>query len=532
MPLLGLQTCRRLYQEARILGSHSFVERTLAVLRITPSCLRDELTRIPRTGALIVASNHPRGIADGLVLASLLGQVRDDVRILANHLLAPIPELHDLCFFVDPFGGRGASARSQAGLRAALKWLRQGGALIMFPAGEVAHEFGTKGCVDSAWSESVGRLALATGAHVVPAFIAGQNSRLFYAAGQIHPALRTLLLARELLHQRGQSSDVTFGAPLTPAQLGLDAGRATTRIRTAVGRLDDVAAEIEALPGACRLLSSGAFDVYCAEAPRIPAALREIGRLREVTFQSVGEGTGHECDLDAYDGHYLHLFVWDRRQRCIVGAYRIGRTDHIVAARGVSGLYTRSLFEYDGRLLARMSPALELGRSFVRAEYQKNYNALLLLWKGIARFVLLHPEYRVLFGPVSISARYSDMSRCLLMAFLEQNHREHQLAELVTATNQRTFQSDTVAGVPDSIDALERLVAGAERGGAGVPVLLRQYLKLNARVIGFNVDRNFRDVLDALMMVDLTKVDGAILSRYFGREEAAAFLARHASRAA
>jgi len=189
------------------------------------------------------------------------------------------------------------------------------------------------------------------------------------------------------------------------------------------------------------------------------------------------------------------------------------------------------LFRYDQRLIARLSPALELGRSFVRAEYQKNYTALLLLWKGISRFVVRHPQYRVLFGPVSISARYSDSSRRLLMAFLLQNHLDRDLAELVEAIHPHELNPARrlSIAIPRSIDKVDRLVMQAEAGDKGVPILLRQYLKLNARLMGFNVDPNFGDALDALLMVDLVAVDPAILSRYFGPREAAQFLARHRS---
>jgi putative hemolysin len=254
--------------------------------------------------------------------------------------------------------------------------------------------------------------------------------------------------------------------------------------------------------------------------------------LREATYRAVGEGTGRDLDLDAFDARYLHLFSWDRARRQIAGAYRIGRTDRIVAAEGVDGLYTRTLFRYDDRLIARLSPALELGRSFVRSEYQKNYSALLVLWKGIGQFVVRHSEYRILFGPVSISSRYSDSSHRLLMAFLLQNHLDRDLAQLVEAINPRDVNpapsSSTL--VPRSIDEANRLVAQAEAGGEGVPILLRQYLKLNARLLGFNVDPNFGDALDALMMVDLAAVDPGILNRYLGRQETARFLEHHRAR--
>ena len=547
--LLQLNIYRRLYEEIRVAPqSTPFDERALAALGITVVSRTEDLAFLPPSGPVVVAANHPHGAVDGLALATLVRRARQDVRVLTNHLLSRIPELDDLCFYVDPFGGPSAAAHSRAGLRAAHLWLKAGGALVVFPAGEVAHEgrYSDGTYKDSPWIVTAGRLALSTGAQVVPAFVSGANSRTFYTAGRIHSALRTALLARELLRQRGQDIAVRLGAPICSRELaarGVDADGLTVIVRRAVDTLapcvphqaardretDAVAWDIAKLPATALLVESGEYQVFVSAARQIPSALREIGRLRERTYQAIGEGTGRTLDLDAFDDDYLHLFLWDRARRQIVGAYRIGLTDRIMSTRGVDGLYTRTLFRYDERLIARLTPALELGRSFVRAEYQKNYSPLLLLWKGIGQFVTRHPQYRVLFGPVSISSRYSDSSHQLLMSFLRQNHLDRDLAELVDAMNPDTDTRTTAPAttIPQSIDEANRLVAQAEADGKGVPVLLRQYLKLNARLIGFNVDPTFGDALDALMMVDLTAVAPGILTRYLGRVGAADFLARH-----
>ena len=544
--LLRLGTCRAVYRAAQQVSAEAFETRILQVLGIQTECDSSDLGLIPKAGPLVIAANHPHGAVDGLVLLATLRRIRPDVRVLANHLLSRIPELADLCFFVDPFDGPSAAARSRAGLRAAHLWLKRGGSLAVFPAGEVAHTLRPDGAYgDSPWRSTVGRLAISTGAAVVPVFIEGRNSRWFYAAGRVHPKLRTALLARELLNTRGSRVRVRFGRALSSMELaarGSTAEDITRTARSAAERLrtslivdptptSQIETEIDTLPNEAHLIDDGAFQVFCARPSAIPAALREIGRLREVTYRAAGEGTGRAIDLDPFDERYLHLFAWDRRQRVIVGAYRIGETDRIVAEQGIEGLYTRTLFRYDERLLNRLSPALELGRSFVRPDYQRNYSALLSLWKGIGRFVVQNPQYRVLFGPVSISIRYSDSSHHLLMQFLSQNHRDDELAELVEATNPaHMMEPPAHAGpVPRSIDEINRLVAGGEQDGKGVPVLLRQYLKLNARLIGFNVDPDFGDTLDALMMVDLTRVDANILNRYLGRDGSASILARHRS---
>jgi putative hemolysin len=559
---LRLDTLRELYAEANT-GQSAFPTSALRVLGSRADSCADEVAAVPADGPLIVAANHPHGALDGLLLLDLIGRARNDVRLLANHLLARIPALRDLCFFVDPFERPGAAERSLAGLRAAHLWLRRGGALVVFPAGEVAHIRRADGSIaDSPWRSTVGRIALTTGARVVPTRIEGANSPLFYAAGRIHPLLRTVLLSRELLRSRRRSVTIRVGQALSTDELGRRGPTAegvTAAIREAVEHLEladvrgavgtqpgDVPVapaadsalldeEIRRLPETTRLVDGGALQVYCAEAGQIPHVLAEIGRLRELAYRSVGEGTGTQTDIDRFDTHYQHLFLWNQLRREVVGAYRIGRSDLIVASAGVEGLYTRTLFRYDQHLLQRLPPALELGRSFVRVEYQRNHTPLLLLWRGICSFIARHPQYRVLFGAVSISARYSDRTREMLMAFLEQNHRDSALAELVSPENAPRSarpKAVPVGTVPSTAEEADTLVSKLESDGRGMPVLLRQYLRLDARLLAFNVDSAFGETLDALMTVDLARVDLRILRRYFGQHNARGFLEHHAARSA
>ena len=518
---LGLSELQRLYSDTIEAPGATFEARALHALHITIDAAH---AGIPVTGPLIIAANHPTGAMDGLILAEIVRRRRSDVKILANRLLARVPELAESCFFVDPFGGPGAAARSRAGLRSAHLWLRAGGALVMFPSGEVA------GSEEGAWNEALGRLALATQARVLPVFLEARNSRLFYSAGRIHPLLRTALLGRELLNKRGTAVRVFVGHPVEAPQVSSNhtAAAATAVVRAAVddlrpGRPVDarlLERDVAALPVEARLLSSGHFTVYCAAAAHLPNVLREIGRLRELTFRAVGEGTGLPLDLDRFDEHYEHLFVWNHESREIVGAYRVGRTDRIVRTHGIEGLYTRTLFRYDQRLLDRMGPAFELGRAFVRAEYQRSFSALLLLWKGIGRLLAGAPEYRALFGPVSISNRYQDGSQRLLRAFLAQNHLDRDLDGLVTAVNPpaaRTAPPRGGAAVAD-VGELDALIKRLE-GSQGIPVLLRQYLRLNATLLGFNVDPAFGDALDALMMVDIRRIPIPLRLRYLGQAD-------------
>lgn len=291
-------------------------------------------------------------------------------------------------------------------------------------------------------------------------------------------------------------------------------------------------AEVEALPGDQLLAASGHFRVHSARAGQIPWCLQEIGRLRELTFRAAGEGTGRASDIDLFDTYYLHLFVWDAKAEAIVGAYRMGLADEILARYGKRGLYTQSLFKYGSRVLRTLNPAIELGRSFVRPEYQRNFAPLLLLWRGIGRFVARSPRYAVLFGPVSISNSYEPQSRRLIVEYLKANSVEAGLARHVKprhpfhAGKPADRDGADLSGLGD-IEDLSRAIERIEPDHKGVPILLKHYLKLGGRVLGFNTDEQFGDALDGLILVDLRASDPRILARYMGEEGAAGFLAYH-----
>jgi len=279
------------------------------------------------------------------------------------------------------------------------------------------------------------------------------------------------------------------------------------------GGIDEIVANIDALRDR-PLLESGRYQVFCATARELPAILPEIGRLRELAFRHAGEGTGSARDLDQFDETYQHLFVWDRIRQEIAGAYRIGATD--VVARGeVDALYTRTLFDYDRRLLDQIGPALELGRAFVQPAYQRDFSPLLLMWKGIA-CLAKSGRYSRLFGVVSISDRYNSMSRHLLVNFLQTHRFDADLGQLVRARNPPAPPRD--AGVHATtvatLDDVSSLIRQIEPDGKDIPVLLRQYLKLNAKLLGFTVDRDFGNVIDGLVVVDLAKVESRILARF------------------
>jgi putative hemolysin len=290
--------------------------------------------------------------------------------------------------------------------------------------------------------------------------------------------------------------------------------------------------EIRSLPPYSFLLAYQHFRVYFARSKYIPQTLREIGRLREITFRETGEGTGKSLDLDEFDQDYFHLFIWDENENGIVGSYRLGPVDIILLQKGLEGLYTYSLFRYDRRLIEQISPALEVGRSFILKSYQKQFAPLYLLWKGIAAFIARYPHYRFLFGPVSISNEYSTYSRQLLITFLEQYAWDANLSRLVKpkapfSTFFLKWKAKKVVKYLYDLNDVSDVLKQLEKDMKGVPVLLRQYLNLGGKILAFNVDKEFSDVLDALICVDLLKTKRDILNRFFEPEQLRHFFDFH-----
>jgi putative hemolysin len=567
----GLAGCERVYRGTQAIlerePGRGFAEAALEVLEITTRVSRSDLERVPVKGPLVVAANHPFGGVEGLVLAAMVKRVRGDVKLLVNEMLGVLPEFRPELIGVDVFGGEGARRRNSEAMREALKHLQGGGCVIVFPAGEVSHfRLRDMNVTDPDWQRGVGLLVRRSGAAVLPVYVPGGNGVVFNAAGFVHPRLRTLLLPKSLLWRRGTTMEVRVGAVVSAKRLGELSGaegddaqmmrylrRRVYMLRhrgevaaAAVGEsvageaiigetpAADLERDIGGLPEEALLVGNGDYRAYLARPRQIPHVLREIGRLREVTFRAVGEGTGKSFDLDDYDQHYLHLFVWHAKDRRLVGAYRLGRADLILRAKGRKGLYTSTLFKFSPRVLEKLADGgVEMGRSFVRAEYQRSHQPLLMLWKGIGTFVSREKRYHTLFGPVSISASYATVSRELMVRFLSMSGLRSDDAADVRARSpfkRRNYEGVDEAAVRSLVrdhDDMSELIADVEPDAKGIPVLLAQYLRLGARVLSFNVDHEFGGCLDALVTVDLRKTDRKLLKRYLGEEGMAEFLKTH-----
>ena len=560
--LLGLKTLDKLYKKkvTKQYESKDFLKLVLNIFNVEHQLVSGELSSIPEVGPSVIVANHPFGGIEGVALADLLLQVRPDVKVLTNEVLCRIDELKDIFIGVDILS-KNARQKNQQAIAEAQQWVDDGHLLLIFPAGEVSsYDFALQQVTDPKWRNTAARIIRQTKAKATPVFVEGRNSWLFHAMGMINAKLRTVRLIRELLNKRGSTIRFRMGQTLDESDYkNMDSDSSLTnflRLNTyllsthkpqkpKVSRLskkerkeqniaeaktpEKLRENIQNLPEECLLLEKNEMAVYCAKANQLPEVLPEIGRLREITFRQVGEGTGQDRDLDKYDDYYLHLFLWDHQNQKIVGAYRIGQVDQILRSQGVHGIYSRSLFRYHADFIHKMGSCLEMGRSFVVPEYQRSLSALMMLWKGIGAYVAANPWYRVLFGPVSISSDYSEVSRQLMAGCLSMNNSDSILQDLVRPTTPlkptkgRFWCQTHLRGLTD-VDRLSSLVQQIEKDKKGIPVLLKQYLKLRGELAAFNVDPDFNNALDGLIIVDLEKVDERTLNKYMGSAGASAFL--------
>lgn len=520
-----------------------------------------DLENIPKEGPCLVISNHPFGGLEGLILGKVLREIRADAKIMANMILGRIPEFRDLFILVNPYGTLEAQKYNVKAMAKTIKHLKGGNMLGLFPSGDVSTiQLADKGISDPPWNPQIARIARKTGVSVLPIYVNGRNSMFFNISGLLNRRIKTALLPHELFNKRNKTIQIKISKPLKPKEIAKfeNDDELIRYLRQRVYMLRDrdnneerenrrtrhhavqvsmeqekglIKKEIESLPADFRLITQNEFDVICARATHIPFTLEEIGRLREITFRLVGEGTGRGKDLDIYDNYYIHLFLWDREKEIIAGAYRLGLADEILQRFTKKGLYTNTLFKLKEALFSQINPSIELGRSFVRSEYQRSFAPLMLLWKGIGQFIVTNPKYRVLFGPVSINDEYTNTSQSIITEYLKSRHFETRLSRHVRPRTafrrsfiKRGFDTAQFASLIKDIDGVSDIVSELEGDGKGVPILIKQYLKLEGKLLGFNIDPDFSRVLDGLILVDLLKTDKKILERFMGKGGAEKFL--------
>lgn len=515
----------------------------------------DKLMDIPHVGPVVILSNHPFGLADGLLLGKLLTDIRPDVKLVANKKLEVCNEIIPWIISVDPYESTESRMNNLVGTREMLKHLHKGGILGVFPAGGASsYNIQDKCVIDDNWNENIASIIRKTKATVVTLHFSGRNSLLFQIVSLIKKEARLALLPREFKKHTKKPVNISIGSPIASHTLDkfncnrsmIDHLRLLTYYQgrkqcqkkhksppETSRKLEQIIhavsprillTEVTQLPDSAILLQSGDYIVYHAYAKEIPNMLREIGRQREITFREVGGGSGKSCDIDSYDAYYIHIFLWDEKNNQLVGGYRVGETDKILFTKGVEGLYNAQFFEFKRQLIERISPGLEMGRSFIIPEYQKRPILLGLIWQGIGQFVSRNPEYRYLFGVVSTSAQYDTFSFKLMVDFLKLHSMDQELANYLKPKNPlkgKALKPSEIESIENSSfteQDLNNWLSHLESDGKGLPVLLRQYLKLNGKILGFNIDKDFGGVLDCMILVDLKNSPKKSLQKYFGND--------------
>lgn len=527
--LLGITHMDAMYQQNQMAGltKDAFAQKLLDIMgiQILGSDLLD--LRIPKHGPVVIASNHPFGGIEGVILCLLIGRIRPDLKVLANQGLKLFPELQDYFIFTNPLTEK--NPKNTPSIRASVRHVKQGHALLIFPAGRVSYYHKDKARIsEHSWNRIIGRLITSSGAHYIPIFISGENSPLFYRLGRIYYRLRMLMLPRELLNKKNQKIQLSAGNPVASNRFYKDislvqhaqlcralsyvhdpqwqktwpADKITELLPLAPeANYNEIFDELSKLPGEQHLLDHKQFSVYFGYQAQLPTTVAEIARLRELVFREHNEGSGQPLDTDNFDATYTHLFVIERQQQKIIGAYRMGQTDHLLKNQGMNGLYLSRMFNFKDDFVNQRDPCLEMGRSFLIPEYQRSFQGLYLLWRGIGAFVCKFPHYRTLYGTVSLSKLY-DMRSVAIMenALVTKTNK----VEPKTPFNFNLHPELQDFSKQESLSPhLTALLASIENDGKDIPVLAKHYLKMGAKFHCLGIDSNFNDTPGLLLSVNL-----------------------------
>ena len=569
--LTRLNVLNGIYNRGKHLPTDEFLDYLLDDIDADYEIHAEDLSRIPKTGPFILLSNHPLGALDGIIMMHAIRKIRPDFKVMGNFLLQKIKPLDPIVIPVNPFETRKDAHNSVNGLRAALKHIKEDGCLGIFPAGEVSFKDEEGEIVDRQWQNSVIRLVQKAEVPVVPMYFRAKNSPLFYRISKLHPDLQTAMLPSEMIKKRKKPIQIRIGKPILPKTLAeykdvdqlrlflrkkiyiLSAfygKKASFRDNLTIDNIKKIPSSIPALPlkiipqfipqlsrapkpkeiipetdvelvkadfeqlkkdPMALLFTSNNYECYFSLAQNIPNVLREIGRLREITFRAVGEGTNHEIDLDWYDNHYHHLILWDKENLKIVGAYRMALGAEVFEKYGVKGFYISELFNFEPEIHPFFKKCIEMGRAFVAEEYQQKPMPLFLLWRGIVHVTLRNPQQKYIMGGVSISNQFSDFSKSLMIEFMRSHYYDSIVSQYVHAKNEykvrlkeedRSLLFDTQA----DLNKFDKLIDELEPNMLRLPVLIKKYIKQNAKVIAFNVDPKFNDAIDGLMYIRVSDI--------------------------
>ncbi|WP_405267872.1 GNAT family N-acyltransferase [Cellulophaga sp. Ld12] len=548
MKVTRISSINRFYDTIKHLEGQAYPDAILKHFDIDFQIPEEDFKRLPKDGAFITISNHPLGAIDGIILIKLMMEYRPDFKIMTNFLLQRMEPLVPYIVPVNPFESHKKAKSSLSGFKTALQHLRDGHPLSIFPAGEVSTLKDGKLLVDRPWEEAALKLIKKAEVPVVPIYFHAKNSRLFYRLAKLNDVFRTAKIPSEVFTQKNRPIKVRIGQPIAvkvqKEQQSLEEYTDLLRRKTYMlsnayekeGLTDRIREQIPTslkLPKAprkiasaispelmeeeiiklrdkgCRLLQSKNYEVFLAVEHDMPNILQEIGRQREVTFRAIGEGTNNSIDLDQFDAYYHHLFLWDEQEKAIVGAYRMGLGAEIFKAYGIDGFYLQDLFRVEPELYAMMSESIEMGRAYIVKEYQQKPMPLFLLWKGIVHTTLRFPEYKYLIGGVSISNQFSNFSKSLMIEFMKSNYWDPYVAQYIRPKKEfkvklkdadKEFVFDETQA---DLNKFDKLIDEVEPGNLRLPVLIKKYIKQNAKVVAFNVDPLFNNSVDGLMYIKI-----------------------------
>ena len=536
--VMGLGKINRLFDGAADYQGREFADHLIENMDITIDVSPEQLENIPKEGGFVVVSNHPFGGIEGVMLYSVIAKVRPDFKLMANFILSHIPNLKEAFFAVNPFEKNPEWKSSLGGIKGAINHIAEGHGLGVFPAGEVSRFHGHDYPEDLPWNASIARIIKNAKVPVIPVFWDGRNSRLFYAVDRINSMLGTARLTRELANKQGKRFNLQIGKPILPAEVALYenpkelaaylrsrsyALEANIPVKTAEKKevkqaeidpptdLPLMLAELEAIREKSFLYSTANYDCYLADYADIPNIMHEIARLREEAFRAIGEGTGKNLDQDEFDVYFKQMFLWDTVKQRIAGCYRLGIGSEIVPKYGIKGFYVSTLVNIDESFSDKLSHTIELGRSFVALDYQKEVLPMMLLLRGLSDVVVRYPEINHFIGPVSISAWYPKFYLSLIARFVAEEHAiEEEYQGKVTpktpfVPDYLKVDSDVLLkNNMNGVDKFDKFLFRLSNGEYRLPTLYKKYLKLNAKFLCFNVDPDFNDTLDSLLFLTFT----------------------------
>ncbi|MDO4727399.1 MAG: lysophospholipid acyltransferase family protein [Bacteroidota bacterium] len=542
--LLRISSLNKIYNKYKHLQGREFIDVLLNEVGVKFEIPEEDLKRLPKSGAYITISNHPLGAIDGVLLLKLMLEKNSDYKVIANFILHRVEPLKPYIMPVNPFEDHKDKKSSVTGIKDALLHLRDEKPLGIFPAGEVSTIKEDEQYVDKPWEEVAIKIIRKAQVPVVPIYFHAKNSNLFYFLSKLNPTLRTAKLPSEIFSQKSKVIKIRIGKPISVAEqneyenLGefsdflrkktymlsnvFENAKSKNNNRSLINRQtetpkeivkpanqDMIVEEIRQLrtEGNYRLLQSKNYEVFFVNAEKIPNILYEIGRLREITFREVGEGTNQSIDIDKYDQYYNHMFLWDEDTQKIAGAYRMGLGMEIFPKYGIEGFYLQELFKFEPESHDMMHKSIEMGRAFIIGEYQQKPMPLFLLWKGIVHTTLRYPEHKYLIGGVSISDQFSEFSKSLMIEFMKSHYYDPYVAQYVHPKKEykvklKDADKDFVFNETKSdLNKFDKIIDEIEPENLRLPVLIKKYIKQNAKVIAFNVDPLFNNAVDGLMYI-------------------------------